>query len=206
MNIIFGLGSGRCGTNSLAKLLNNQPQTQVGNETIISEYYPPNKNKLLKLFKIMKGYKKEFVGEVAHWYLNYVPMILDINTNTKFICLKRNKLDTVNSYVRKVTNINGVANHWTIRSSKHWQLDYYKNSYSIGHPEYDLPMIEALNKYWDEYYEKADYYENCYRDNFRIVIMEHIFSNKDTQTDILKFLGYKKYNIILGIKENSTML
>lgn len=127
--IIIGLGTGRCGTQSLAHLLNLQKNAIVtheknpdditwkGSQDIIlsnlkefeltlqtgkselSISHLPGNKDAIK--KIENITHIEIVGDVGFYYLKYVDIILQHNPSVKFICLQRDEEDTVQSYINK---------------------------------------------------------------------------------------------------------
>lgn len=129
--IIFGLGSGRSGTASLAGLLNSQPSVvcfhevnpsamawQGADGTVIS---------LLRDFRaIVRGNERALtidrtsphrdgpakrmgtlkkvhaIGDVGHYYLPYVEKILTRENNARFPCLWRSKDKVIESFTAKL--------------------------------------------------------------------------------------------------------
>jgi len=127
--IIIGLGTGRCGTQTLARLLNMQksalitheknPHTisWIGSDDVIlsniQEFEQAIKTGKPELsithFATNKNIQEKMdsiksvklVGDVAFYYLPYVRLILKKNFNIQFICLQRDEEETVNSYIKK---------------------------------------------------------------------------------------------------------
>ena len=92
--IVIGLGTGRCGTMSLAYLLDWQENSEVYHEK--AQYAIPWKGgeKVIDEFlqwasEVAK--RKQLVGDVALYYLNYVEYLLSLNHNVKFLCLQRDR-------------------------------------------------------------------------------------------------------------------
>ena len=93
--VIFGLGTGRCGTTSLSKLLNSQDNSLVGHE--LFPILPWNTNKSVFEFKFHQlnhqTHAYDVVGDVGMYYLPYVTSLLYSFQNThnvKFIIMERN--------------------------------------------------------------------------------------------------------------------
>jgi hypothetical protein len=131
MPIVFGLGSGRCGTNSLQALLNAQPNSVCFHElnpssmawegaelTVLSllrdfsaaiaghERYVTVDRKVngptLPIERYLNLDEITVVGDVASYYLPYVRKILETKKDVRFPCLKRERGATVESFRRKL--------------------------------------------------------------------------------------------------------
>ena len=55
---------------------------------------------------------------------------------------------------------------------------------------------EAIEKYWDYYYEEADRLARELPENFRIFDIGHL-SDQDGQREILSFVGVKEKDMVL---------
>lgn len=129
--IVIGLGSGRSGTASLAKLINAQHDALCFHEMNPScvRFHGTRRpiiNTIEEYQRILDGgdsseltvdlsrsvaavaYDKlctmksvKLIGDIAFYYLSYVEDILTVNPNVRFICLKRNKEATVRSWLKK---------------------------------------------------------------------------------------------------------
>lgn len=129
--IVFGLGTGRSGTASLAKLLNTQKDALCFHEmnpSCVRFFGTPRPilNTVDEFQAILDGgdpamltvdlgrgvaakaydelcamKRVRTIGDIAFYYLSYVEAIAARNANVRFICLKRNKEATVRSWMRK---------------------------------------------------------------------------------------------------------
>ena len=93
--LIFGLGTGRCGTVSLSELLNIQAGFAVTHESEPLLPWEFDKKAIEKKLEQLLQYEGAVVGDVAFYYLPYVEYILSGYANAKFICLKRDKAETL---------------------------------------------------------------------------------------------------------------
>ena len=97
----MGLGSGRCGTLSLSTLLDAQYQVNVTHERGFRlPWNPVDYYLTLTLDSLFKQYMGAWVGDVAYWYLPYVERILQLYPDTKFVCLRRDREETIASQMR----------------------------------------------------------------------------------------------------------
>ena len=101
--IIIGLGTGRCGTVSLKHLLAMQLHTQATHETMLLPH-KYNEHKYVQYMRKLYNRKFRIAADVALWNLPYVTTILAEYPSTKFICLKRDKEETIQSFMRKTKN------------------------------------------------------------------------------------------------------
>ena len=195
--LIFGLGTGRCGTVSLQKFLNFQKNTKISHEAIVSPWVF-NQHYLDQLVNHIQQYAALYVGDVAFYYLNYVEQILKIYPDAKFICLQRNKQETVKSYLAWTSD----KQHWTHRNSKQWKPGK-EDKYDDSYPKYMMPKQEAINAYWDDYYRHAYYLQRQYPQNFKTYSTDQL-NSREGQIEILSFIGCKPKDMVLnvGIQEN----
>lgn len=147
--IKLGIGSGRCGTVSLSKMIDANHE--------LRPLLPWKKD--LDLYqehiKRMKGNRF-----VAFYYLPYLDeMFTDFDL--RVACLKRDREETIESYLKKVPN----HNHWGKGPKHEWSKCY---------PTYDLKdKRKGIAKYYDYYYVKAREWEEK-TDRFKIFPMEYL--------------------------------
>lgn len=157
MNMIIGLGTGRCGSVSLSLLLSQQQSCYISHEN--------NRARLLPWVIDSKRFEKYYHdicnrdpqnnwhGDVAYYNLPYVRLYLERNPETKFIVLRREKEQVVNSFCIKTEAKEKKWNHWQhieqLPLNKKWfeTMPTYPNQ---------LTKKEALNLYYDEYYKLCD--------------------------------------------------
>ncbi len=196
--IVVGLGTGRCGTMSLAYLLNWQENSEVCHEK--SSYLIPWKDGEKKIDEFLHWAseltkQKRLVGDVAFYYLNYIEYLLSLNSHIKFICLQRERAGTVASYMKYTIN----RNHWMPHDGTLWNKCVWDNC----HPKYECSGKEkALERYWDDYYLTANELQRKYPDSFRI-FQTSTLNTETGQRDILSFIGIEKQRLSVGIQFNS---
>lgn len=178
--LIFGLGSGRCGTTSLSYLLNLQKDTEVTHEYHTDDPFnidlvsPPH----LVMFCLIDLLAREskIVGDSSFYWLRHLKMVSSFKGDLRFICLKRDKKATVDSYLKTPVH------------DKNPMKDY-------GRKEF--------NRYYDEYYMWADYYVDKHPDIFRIFDIEDL-NTAEGQEAILTFAGFEDPIYEIGIKKNQS--
>ena len=198
---IFGLGTGRCGTVSLTSLFNCQDNVSAAHESVLCPWLFHDQSFQKNLIQMKnRSSSNNIVAEVGFYLLPYVERMIELFPVTKFICLKRDKEETIISYMRKTIR----RNHWTNTSMKSelggWQSHgIWDNCYPI----YNLPKREAIGQYWEDYYQISYNLEKKYPNNFKVYNMLDILQNRDIQLKMLSFIGILKPRSVIGIKLNS---
>jgi len=146
--IIFGLGTGRCGTMSLANLLNFQEDClmthELGGLPWLS--WKVNEREFQYFFKKVLNRKELFVGDVSLYSLPYWKNILKFNSESKFVIIKRDKNETISSYMKKTSGQNPFMEHDGSRW-KHYEWDRCYPKMNCANKE------TAISLYYDYYYE-----------------------------------------------------
>jgi hypothetical protein len=189
--VIIGLGPGRCGTMSLAVFLAAQPTVMSHHESnpklkwdaSIFEFV----GKWADLFYNLE-YPLPILSDVAFWYLPFVDYIKYVCPSTKFVCLRRDKDEIVESFMLKYVDTSA----WTDRNSKHWRTEWVGgNTFLDSFPSYDLPKKEGCKRYVDEYYDKAEELEQKYYEDFKIFDIDALNTDNGKRA-ILEHCGVEK--------------
>lgn len=245
--IVIGLGSGRTGTASMSHLFNSQEGAICFHELnptgAVFEGNPqPILNTINEFQKILDGgdkrllaidYSREaslkryndlkkmpqvrLIGDIAYYYLKYVDDILAINQNVRFVCIKRDKQQTVDSWMSKSsinrwrslriadrlkalitrTPFHEGKNFWQPHDGSEWQLDPV---WDKTFPKFEASSKrEAIEKYWDYYYDEAAVLATKHPLHFRIFDISKM-SNPDGQREILSFVGLSEADMVLRDK------
>ena len=191
---ILGIGSGRCGTQSLAALLNGCSQVNVSHEFRergdkhyrLSWYF--NKVEANRRLNLLKNLKGNYVGDIAHYYLNYIKYFQKHLDNLKIIYLYRDTEEVIESFMRKTKQV-GNRCHWLPK----WHEDMIKNRYTHEPWTKTFPQFihakdkrDAIRMYCKKYKNRALSIPNV-----------HLFNTKDlnnkTKLDYLyNYIGIKK--------------
>jgi len=149
--LVLGIGTGRCGSTTLTRLLSLQPGAYISHEHApllpwkpCPQRYHFHRERFIALLKM-----RQYAGDVAHWWLPYLESIFQDFPDTRVICLKRDQQETVRSFeLIKGEGLAGV-NHWSAHDGKQWRRNLWDQCY----PDYDVKSRKlALMLYWDEYY------------------------------------------------------
>lgn len=227
MGVVIGLGSGRSGTKSLATLLDAQQGACVFHEanpssmawtgtesTVYSlmrdfeaaltggyrcatiDRVVPDRTGPLQKLRTMPEVR--LIGDVASYYLPYIDFILEHWPDTRFVCLRRDRSETIDSFARKLHNKPKGRrrffqpkpkpyNHWLPKLSRDWERD---RIWDRCFPKFDLPagseVEEYIALYYDHYYEMSGDLEERYPDCFRVFELDCL-SNAEKQAEMLDF-------------------
>ena len=217
--VLFGLGTGRCGTVSLGTLLNSQPATACFHElnpssmawsgaemTVVSllrDFHAildgaeravtgdrASPNRLAPAGRMQTLPKIDAIGDVASYYLPYVPLILERSPNARFCCLRRDRAQTIESFVEKLSGPNYSApprNHIAPRSDKRWTKDrIWDKCFPHFRGMKESTLAEHIGRYYDRYYEDAARFVARYPGNFAIFATETL-NSKEGRSRILDF-------------------
>ena len=187
--LIIGLGSGRCGTESFANLLNRQSNVSVTHEgcSLPWEFYQEAWDwNMRKLNSGKPPWGKEIVGDVGYYWVNYVERLLNLRPDTKFICLKRDREAVMDSYMVKSSGLN-------VHPADDWFRMF---------PRYNLPAREAVGAMWDDYYKISEGWEGRYPESFKIMDMDEVLNTEDGMRRMFDFLQIENPVMETGIRLN----
>ncbi len=186
--MIIGLGSGRCGTMTLSKILGL-----------------PHEAKLLpwdfdeERFARALKHAERNGGAVGCFWLNYVEPLLERYPKTKFICLKRDRDATVKSWVRH------MKGHTRFRHESAWTTADGRRHVESKFPDYgDLSIPEAAAQYYDDYYGTSEKLADLHPESFRMFVAPDVFNKAKPQRKLLAFCGLRARRVRLGIRSNAT--
>jgi tetratricopeptide (TPR) repeat protein len=153
--LVIGIGTGRCGSTSLAKLLERQPGAAVSHERPPRLPWVPKPGRLrvhLACFEeLLRSH--DLVADVSHWWLPYLADLFERFPTMKVVALKRDREQTVRSFEKIKGSGEGAINHWCNHDGKVWQHNPWDECY----PSYDLEdRAEAIGRYWDDYYAAVE--------------------------------------------------
>ncbi|MFT4517654.1 MAG: hypothetical protein ACI9JM_000031 [Halioglobus sp.] len=244
-HIVIGLGTGRSGTASLTSLIDRQSGGICFHEmnpsgAVFSGNPQPHLNAIQEYQAILRGghrcrlaidyarpssvttYDKlqtmapvKLIGDIAYYYLNYVDDLLESVPQCVFVCIKRNKNQTVASWLKKSsigrwrslwladklkswltrTPFHTEYNYWQEHDGKHWKKDPVWDS---CFPKFEAASKEdAIRLYWDYYYLEADRLQRKHPDKFRVFDIEDL-STPSGQRRILSFIGLAEESMVYG--------
>jgi len=188
-------GTGRCGTTSASRFFSSQPDSWFSHELENDPFIQENTQQNLPawgtdwdtvreaLYRIIEQTGEiSFVGDVAMWYLPYVPQIIVEFPEVKILCLKRSRKQVMQSYMRATPG----RDRWRTEDIQGWNHVY---------PKYfdAKTKAESIGRYWDDFYTQAESYESQYPTYFKIIPTQAL-NSKNGMNYMLSFFGYPEKN------------
>lgn len=199
---IFGLGTGRCGTWTLSRILAAQPDVYSKHEGTPLPWERDEKALWYQLLNLAINIDAPTIATTSYVWINYVGLIMGHLINPRFICLRRPRREVVESFLEH----SPANNHWTDPKSLHWDPNKdFDGKTSNQWPKFNMSKRDALGAYWDAYYNAADYLEANYPQNFKIFDLDDALNNLWGQRRMLTFAGIEEGRqvIALGQKLNA---
>ena len=197
---VIGTGSGRCGTMSLAKLLNGCKGVNVFHElnakkdtdAILS--YKRDEEQLKRKLNLLNSLEGTLVGDVALYYLNHIDWFFEKLSNLKVIYMWRDKEEVVESYIRK-TEKGVLLNHWWSEKRKAGTSYVIHHRWNKAYPKFDNTKTkrEAIAKFWDWCMKKGCELKRKYPDKV-LMINVYDLNSKFFQKIIFDFLEIPETN------------
>ena len=202
---VFGLGAGRCGTSSLAFLLNSQNNAFVGHElapTLPWKYY----NEGIRYRYDQLNHQSalyDLVGDVSFYYLPYVVNLMNMSKinlsqthDFKFIILKRERSAVVKSFLHKFK----IQGNNPLQSIK--AIGVKPDEWDDCFPTYDkVDLQTSIEMYYDDYYKESEALEDRWNDDIRIFDVD-VLNTSEGVMRLLGFIGVENPIIIVGIRKN----
>ena len=196
IQFIFGIGTGRCGTGTLTKLLSKQKGIRCTHEG----QFLPWEHDLIAFYQgiigLLAGASEMRIGNVAFYWKNYLPEIFRDLLDPKVIVLKRAKEKVVESF----SSMYRDKNHWSMPGGWNWDgRDPQDAPLSLMFPKYDLSKKDAIGQYWEEYYNDGaiDYYLDKFPRNIMLIRSEDLWAGEDAQRRIFEFLDIAEEDMVL---------
>jgi hypothetical protein len=243
--LVIGLGSGRSGTASLTSLLNRQPGGLCFHElnpacAVFQGNAQAPLNTVREFRQILQGGDKSrltvdysrpasvetyrqlqsmsavnLIGDIAFYYLNYVDDLLLADPDCVFVCIRREREETVQSWLQKSsikrwpslwwgdrirawltrTPFYTAYNYWQEHDGSYWKKDPVWDS---AFPKFQAASrVQAIGMYWDTYYAQAETLQQRYPQHFRIFDISAL-SHPQGQREILAFIGLDDSAMVVG--------
>ncbi|MGN6546207.1 MAG: hypothetical protein ACTHK7_14230 [Aureliella sp.] len=197
---IFGIGSGRCGTLSLARLLDSQPDARVTHEMrpLLGWDAPEDEKRRIagaRLERLARESDAGLVGDVAAYYLPYIPFLLEGNADVRIVCLRRPRQEVIASFIQWLERTESLpVNHWLERPWKRGecQRQFHSLVWSRIFPKYpDVSLEEGIGRYWDEYYAEVERLQARFQG--RVLMLEtYELNQEEQQRQLLRFCAVEE--------------
>jgi hypothetical protein len=175
--VFLVIGTGRCGTVSVARLLDACENTFVSHENpaLRSPWHETDELSVETFTTHARWAQQEglLVGDVALYWLPHIDRMREVFPDLRVICLRRDKAATIASFERKCPGYTLVRPEDRMHRPDWWPL----------FPTIEAPTVrEAWSRYYDLYYEQAARIEGALH-----IRTEHL-SDDATLTRIFDFL------------------
>jgi hypothetical protein len=135
--IVVGLGSGRCGSTSLAAIMANVEGSCSTHENPPLIYWPPEAEQLEFHFRRLDVLAQFYplVFDASHWWLPALDDLFQRFPTAKAIGLHRDVESCVRSFMKIKGWSWGSLNHWVTPANGVWRANFWDPTY----PTYPLP-------------------------------------------------------------------
>lgn len=165
--------------------------------------------------KLQQMQQVNLIGDIAYYYLSYVDDLLQIAPECVFVCIRRDREQTISSWLKKSaikrwpslwladrlkswltrTPFYTEYNYWQVHDGSRWKQDPVWDS---CFPKFEAASKkEAIGMYWDYYYLEAEKLQQRHPDRFRVFDVTEL-SNPEGQKRILLFIGIPGDDMVYG--------
>ena len=199
--IVLGIGTGRCGMSSLAKILNQQPDMVCSHEEppLLPWHHADGQDAVRQRFARFRLHgQASLLGDVASFYLPYLEEALSAEPEIRIVCLKRPRKEVVASFCRWLDDAFPLpTNHWAKRPAPGWHHDPH---WTRLYPHYDTPhREEGIGRYWDEYYTRVEAIAERRPENIRIFDTYEALNTETGMRELLSFVGVPPDQQVLAV-------
>lgn len=196
--LVVGVGTGRCGTKSLARLLKLQDHTFATHERFgprVRWDCPPNLWPF-RLWKDTKERDSKFVVDIAFYWTPHIETFLKWgereDREVRIVGLKRDRTETVDSYDKWKPN----SDHWSYHGYRQTQFDQWDHSYPYFETD---SKREGIGKFWDYTYNIIEKWQEK-DERVRLFNAFECFNEEGGVKSILEHCKYEDYKVETNIK------
>ena len=184
LNPVIGFGTGRCGTKSLARILDSCVGCYFTHEKYLIKWGEINQGVINDTVKDFKDHLSSEIirGIVSLTYINLIPELMKIFPGVKLIHIYRNKTDVVRSFTTQHGNISRITPETREKAIENALIHVNANNiHPLAGSPYIFPTLNASST--EESYEKYyDYYMGLV-DNLRTYYNIYDLNVKDLSSD-----------------------
>jgi len=197
--LVIGVGTGRCGTKSLTRLLSVQKSTFSTHERFGPQVRwdcPPNLWPY-RLWLDTERNERDVVADIHFVWTSHIGTFLhwanNDNRKVRVVALKRDVDEVVDSYDKWKPN----SDHWSFHGYRDTKPDQWDKCY----PTFDTEnKREGIRSFWHRVYNIIDQY----RSDKRVSLFRTEDLNKEKGVrNILEFVGYEDPKVEVGVKVKS---
>ena len=166
--VFIGCGTGRCGTTSLAILIEGCEDAVCIHERRPLLPWVFNEDLFQERVKWFSTSTAGITGDVAYFYLPYLEKLIGVFPNMKIVCLERSRQAVIDSFMWKTQGQNPWYNH----DGTEWAKDAV---WDETFPKYDIvDKAEAIGAYWDDYRKSIRRIARKFPANVQLLKMEDL--------------------------------
>lgn len=216
--LVLGLGSGRCGSTSLAWALAGVEGICATHENPPTVHWLPAPEQLAahcRRFRLLLD-RFEAVFDSAHWWLNGLDQMAGEFDGLKMIGLKRDADACARSFLQVKGTGPGSINHWADHDGTFWKLalwDRFYPSYALGRFGLEAPALlqpaelasrqrELVRTYVADYNAGLDRAKERFGERLLLLRTEDL-SDGRTQGRVQAFLGIEGLNLRATLNRGS---
>lgn len=194
--IVLGIGTGRCGSTSLALSIREVEGAIATHETPPMIFWQPQAEQIEFHFQRLEFLAAYFslVFDASHWWLNVIDPFLVRFPEAKVVGLYRNMESCVNSFL-KIKGIEaGSLNHWAPPDDPMWTRNYWDPTY----PSFEAPERFSsdpfrckgtqIQWYVDMYHERLQALSGAHPDRVLLVSTDSL-GEPQTGEQLSAFIG-----------------
>ena len=190
-SIVLGIGTGRCGLRSLAKILNQQPETQCSYEEppLLAWKLADGERVVRERFaRFRQNGHGRILCDAASFYLPYLEIAIAAEPDIRVICLRRPREEVVVSFCEWLDRSFPLStNHWADQPAPGWHHDPLRTR---TFPQYETQnREEGIRRYWDEYYQRVEELRRRYPEQIRLFDTYEVLNTPAGLQEVLAFAG-----------------
>lgn len=217
--LVLGLGSGRCGSTSLAHAIAGVEGACATHENPPLVHWQPTSEQLRfhgKRFRLLRE-RFELVFDSAHWWLNAVEPLAAQFDDLKMIALLREPEACARSFLERKGRGRGAINHWVDHDGAFWKPalwdrlypSYEPGRFGLGQPEGLMPeelasrQQDLVQAYVEDYNEAVARLQERLGERLLILRTEAL-CDKESEVRLQEHLGLKALNL-QGVLNRGTL-
>lgn len=184
---VIGITTGRCGSMSFAKFMNNQKNTTFTHEKMDVTMWPLFGG-YTRAMNHLKGYGGKFVGDISPGWASWAVYLLRYHPDSKIVWLHRDKEEVVDSFIRQK------------ESRPQWFTSFdgpdgYMGAYPVQELEYSR---DAVRRCIDRTYWLCKSFRTLYPEHVYLIDM-YSLNDHEQQYELLSWIGYRDRDMVLGM-------
>jgi len=198
--IVLGVGTGRCGTQSLSRFLNQQPNATATHERHIPIWGDAGVEEANFAIRELGQRRGAIAADVCFAYLPHLRRLLEADERVRVVAIRRDHDATIGSFKRKVA----PRNHWVRHNGTRWRLDPYWDPRFPKYEDVDEgDLAAAVSRYWYDYYDQVEQLLLEYPERVLLVETESL-NRHEGVAEIASFCQVAAPKLTVGVRTNAS--